>query len=147
MSVCSLNITRWSCSKIERSTLFLVSPKIKEHLKNKKFGDLQVLLNKFERNPSENFLNANTRLEWSIELFDALAFMHERTVAHCDLKPKNVFLFTNKRKENQISLKIGDFGMSKEKSMSDLKMYVGTWHYQSPEVMRMQPFSFETDVW
>jgi serine/threonine protein kinase len=106
-----------------------------------------VLLNKFERNPSENFLNANIRLEWSIELFDALAFMHERKVAHCDLKPKNVFLFRNKRKEDRISLKIGDFGMSKEKSMSDFKIYVGTWHYQSPEVMRMQPFSFETDVW
>ena len=104
-------------------------------------------MNLFERDPKENFLNANIRLEWSIELFDALAFMHTRAVVHRDLKPKNIFLFKNKRKNEQISLKIGDLGLSKEKSMSDFKSQVGTLHYQSPEIMRNLAYSFETDVW
>ena len=106
-----------------------------------------MLLSSFKKDSAANFLNANIRLEWSIELFDALAFMHEKNVVHRDLKPKNVFLIRNKRKQNQISLKIGDLGLSKEKSNSNFKSQVGTLHYQSPEIMRNQSYSFETDIW
>lgn len=104
-------------------------------------------MSSFERDLTKNFLNANLRLEWSIELFDALSFIHEKNVAHRDLKPKNIFLIRNSFKQNQISLKIGDFGLSKEKTNSNFKSQVGTFHYQSPEIMRNQPYSFETDVW
>jgi serine/threonine protein kinase len=87
------------------------------------------------------------RYEWSIELFDALAFMHEKSVSHRDLKPCNIYLFKNKRKNDQISLKLGDFGQSKVKSHSDMKTHVGTYYYQSPEIMNHKRYSNKTDVW
>jgi len=112
-----------------------------------KHGDLEKLINSFRNGTRENFLNANLRLEWSIELFDALAFIHSKQIVHRDLTPSNVYLFTNKSKNNQMSIKIGDFGLSKEKFLSDLKSYVGTIYYQSPEIINNEPYSFKTDVW
>ena len=73
--------------------------------------------------------------------------MHAQKVAHRDLTPNNIYLFTNKLKNNQISLKIGDFGLGKEKLQSDLKSFVGTFCYQSPEIIRNECYSFKTDVW
>ncbi len=87
------------------------------------------------------------RYEWSIELFDALVFMHSKGVSHRDLKPSNIYLFRNKRKNDKFSLKLGDFGHSKVKSHSDMKTHVGTYYYQSPEIMKYEAFSNKTDVW
>ena len=104
-------------------------------------------LTKIKKKPESNFLNANLRYEWSIELFDALTFMHGKDVSHRDLKPCNVYLFKNRRKYDRISLKLGDFGQSKVKFHSDMKSHVGTYYYQSPEIMKYAPFSNKTDVW
>ena len=80
-------------------------------------------------------------------MFDGLRYIHSKQVAHRDLKPSNIYLFKNENKNNQISIKIGDFGLSKEKSRSDMKSFVGTISYQSPEICNNQPYSFKTDVW
>ncbi len=104
-------------------------------------------LTKVKKEPKSNFLNANLRYEWSIELFDALSFMHSKGVSHRDLKPCNIYLFKNRRKHDRISLKLGDFGQSKVKSHSDMKSQVGTYYYQSPEIMKYAPFTNKTDVW
>ncbi len=113
-------------------------------------GDLKQFLKSY-KNSNENerrvTLNANLRLKWSRELFDGLSYMHSQKVAHRDLKPDNVYLFKNKSKNNQLSIKIGDFGCSKEKLQSDLKSYVGTLYYQSPQIVRNESYSFKTDVW
>ncbi len=114
-------------------------------------GDLKQFL-KSCKNSNENerrvTLNANLRLKWSRELFDGLSFIHGEKVAHRDLKPDNVYLFKNKSKNNQLSIKIGDFGCSKEKLQSDLRRsYVGTLYYQSPQIVRNADYSFKTDVW
>ena len=87
------------------------------------------------------------RYEWSIELFDALVFMHSKGVSHRDLKPCNVYLFKNGKKNDRISLKVGDFGQSKVKSHSDMKTHVGTYYYQSPEIMNDKRYSNKIDVW
>ena len=104
-------------------------------------------LKKIRIKPESNFLNANLRYEWSIELFDALSFMHSKGVYHRDLKPCNVYLFKNGKKNDRISLKVGDFGQSKVKSHSDMKTHVGTYYYQSPEIMNDKRYSNKIDVW
>ena len=45
-----------------------------------------------------------------------------------------------------MSIKIGDFGFSKEES-SNPKSFAGTTYYQSPEILNNKPYSFKTDVW
>jgi serine/threonine protein kinase len=108
---------------------------------------LDKSLTKIRNEPESNFLNANLRYEWSIELFDALAFMHSKGVYHRDLKPCNIYLFRNRRKHDRFSLKLGDFGQSKVKSHSDMKTLVGTYYYQSPQIMDDEAYSEKTDVW
>ncbi len=104
-------------------------------------------LKKIKKEPETNYLNANLRYEWSIELFDALEFMHSKDVTHRDLKPCNIYLFKNGKKNDQFSLKLGDFGQSKVKSHSDMKTHVGTYYYQSPQIMNEKRYSNKTDVW
>jgi serine/threonine protein kinase len=87
------------------------------------------------------------RYEWSIELFDALVFMHSKGVSHRDLKPCNIYLFKNGKKNDQFSLKVGDFGQSKVKFHSDMKTHVGTYYYQSPQIMNDKRYSNKIDVW
>ena len=113
-----------------------------------KHGDLEQQLKSFKKEPKSNFLNANLRLEWSIELFDGLSYIHSKQIVHRDLAPSNIYLFKNANKSNQKSLKIGDFGLSKEKlTKSYFKSDVGTLYYQSPQIIRNEPYSFKTDVW
>lgn len=47
------------------------------------------------------------------QVMAALAYMHERRIAHCDLKPDN-FLFTD---STRTKLKVIDFGLSKVRQM------------------------------
>ena len=54
-------------------------------------------------------------------------------------------MFLNEQK-NEISIKIGDFGYSKEIE-NYLKTYSGTQLYLSPELMLNQAYNQKTDVW
>ena len=52
------------------------------------------------------------KLRWSTELMTGLVYAHSKHVAHRDLKPSNIYLY--EKKNGQLSLKLGDFGLSKE---------------------------------
>ena len=55
-------------------------------------------------------------------------------------------MFQNDQK-NQISIKIGDFGNSKQ-SIGYLNSYeVGAPFYQSPELLNNESYTAKTDVW
>ena len=54
-------------------------------------------------------------------------------------------MFFNKHK-NEISIKIGDLGNSKEVK-NYLKSWVGTPFFQSPELVTNQVYNEKTDVW
>ena len=114
-------------------------------------GDLGIFLesfkNKSKKEYQENLLNANMRFKWSKELFEGLAYLHSENVTHRDLTPSNVYLFWNKLKNNQLSIKIGDLGCGIRRIASDFKGNVGTLYYQSPEILRNEAYSFKTDVW
>ena len=118
-------------------------------LTQKKEGDLGDLLKSFKNGKRSNFLNANLILDWSIELFDAISYIHSQEVVHRDLKPDNILMFKNVSKNNKFSLKIADFGLSKDLTMSktSLNSEVGTYHYQSPQIIDGKYYSFKTDVW
>ena len=85
------------------------------------------------------------KLRWSIELMNGLVYAHSKHVAHRDLKPSNIYLYENNNR--QLSLKLGDFGLSKEMLNSCLKSLVGTLNYMSPQLIACQAYTFKTDVW
>ena len=55
-------------------------------------------------------------------------------------------MFFNKQK-NEISIKIGDLGHSKEINEEYLKTLVGTKYYLSPEMVTKNKYTYITDVW
>ena len=58
--------------------------------------------------------------------------MHEKRIMHRDLKPANIFI------SSDLSLKIGDLGLSRSFSSETLEAYskVGTPLYMSPELIQ-----------
>jgi len=75
-----------------------------------------------------------------IQIFRGLSYMHEKKIAHCDLKPEN-FLFHESGK-----LKIIDFGMSKQIPRGFLSTLCGTPWYTAPEVLKGQ-YHRAADCW
>jgi len=78
------------------------------------------------------------------QICEGVNVLHERKIAHCDLKPDN-FLFVSPSEESP--LKIIDFGMSKSLRRREyLKHLRGTPYYIAPEVLNGQ-YSECCDMW
>ncbi|CAG9466714.1 unnamed protein product [Pedinophyceae sp. YPF-701] len=81
--------------------------------------------------------------EWLAQVTLALHYIHERKVVHRDLKSQNIFLTRDG------SAKLGDFGIARVLSSPQelARTVIGTPYYMSPEIVRNQPYSYQSDVW
>lgn len=78
------------------------------------------------------------------QIFEGVRYLHDRKIAHCDLKPDN-FMFLEAGKET--GLKIIDFGMSKHaKRGKHFEQMCGTPYYVAPEVIRGK-YNTACDLW
>lgn len=82
----------------------------------------------------------------ALEVIDALAFMHEKGISHCDIKLSNILVDQFGR------AKICDFGLShiecKEESCIIKRGCRGTIHYLSPQMLAAKSYNiFKADVW
>lgn len=73
----------------------------------------------------------------------ALKKVHEKNIIHRDIKPENILL------DEDFNVKLCDFGWAVQVVEKDdfLCAICGTFDYISPEIMRGDFHSFETDVW
>lgn len=86
---------------------------------------------------------------WTKQLLDAIAFCHENSIIHCDVKPSNIFLDSNN------DLVLGDFGSAKKCSLGSEhrirnveKGSIATVCYSAPEVLACLPtFNHAVDIW
>jgi serine/threonine-protein kinase SRK2 len=62
------------------------------------------------------------------QLLDAIEHMHERNIAHRDLKLENILVSTT-----DMSLKVADFGYAAQ-GTDQLRSYRGTFTYMAPEI-------------
>uniref|UniRef100_A0A7N0V446 Protein kinase domain-containing protein n=1 Tax=Kalanchoe fedtschenkoi TaxID=63787 RepID=A0A7N0V446_KALFE len=79
---------------------------------------------------------------WCYQVFQGLAYMHQRGYFHRDLKPENLLI-------SKDALKIADFGLAREiASEPPYTDYVSTRWYRAPEVM-LQSFTYgpAVDMW
>ena len=78
-------------------------------------------------------------------ILEGLAFLHERNIAHLDLKPQNILLSSEADSED---VKLCDFGISRVIEPGvDVKAILGTVDYISPEVLSYEPITLAADVW
>ncbi|GBB86950.1 hypothetical protein RclHR1_01340017 [Rhizophagus clarus] len=63
-----------------------------------------TLRDHLEKNP--NKLNFNVKLQFAIQISDAVSYLHQKNIIHCDLNSKNILIHQNKAK-------LSDFGLSR----------------------------------
>lgn len=79
-------------------------------------------------------------LQWTVDLLDGLAPLHEQGIFHRDIKPENLLL------SGDGTVKLVDFGLAKGTGAVDPAGLVGTVFYMSPEQSRMEEIQAATDV-
>jgi len=62
------------------------------------------------------------------QMIDSVEYMHARNVAHRDLKIENILI------DDDLDLKIADFGFAVYKNVNNLNSYRGTMTYMAPEI-------------
>ncbi|CAL5432006.1 unnamed protein product [Camellia sinensis] len=79
---------------------------------------------------------------WCFQVFQGLAYMHQRGYFHRDLKPENLLV-------SKDVIKIADFGLAREiSSQPPYTEYVSTRWYRAPEVLLQSPmYNSAVDMW
>jgi len=77
------------------------------------------------------------------QILEAVEYMHENGIAHRDLKPENLLCSGDEHN----TIKVTDFGLSKDFGSACLRTSCGTPDYVAPEVLRGQPYDNSVDVW
>ncbi|XP_032081851.1 mitogen-activated protein kinase kinase kinase 13 isoform X2 [Thamnophis elegans] len=81
-------------------------------------------------------------VDWSTGIASGMNYLHLHKIIHRDLKSPNVLVTHND------TMKISDFGTSKELSDKSTKMsFAGTVAWMAPEVIRNEPVSEKVDIW
>lgn len=84
-------------------------------------------------------ISVETRLSYIQQMLEAVAHAHERKVAHCDIKPENMILFSGNL------LRLADFGIARVALRTLHASGSGTVGYMAPEQAMGRP-SLRSDV-
>ena len=69
------------------------------------------------------------------QVLDGLDYIHARGIAHCDVKPENVFITRDTYARNLVVVKLIDFGIAREitRPLEDTEYVTGDPRYIAPE--------------
>nr|KAF6346977.1 hypothetical protein mPipKuh1_011259 [Pipistrellus kuhlii] len=76
------------------------------------------------------------------QIVSAVQYCHQKGIVHRDLKPGNILI------DSDMTIKLTDFGFSKEVSDFKQSTFCGTICYSAPEILQRQTYDGrKTDVW
>jgi len=79
------------------------------------------------------------------KMLDAMLFIHDNNVAHCDMKPKNLLL---RNEEDDSFIKLADFGFAtRVYGPNSLTKQCGTPFFVAPEILMRTPYDQQADMW
>ena len=81
--------------------------------------------------------------KWTTQMASALMYLHQRNIAHRDVKCENLLLDHNK------NIKLSDFGFVRTLAPAELSStFCGSAAYASPQIIRSEAYDpFLSDVW
>lgn len=79
-----------------------------------------------------------------VTLVEALKYIHNSNVVHCDLKPDNILI---RSKEDVADVIVTDFGFASFCEGATLSRRLGSPNYIAPEVLLGAPYGVAVDVW
>ena len=79
---------------------------------------------------------------FSLQIFNALAFLQEQNIIHSDIKPENILL----KDPNKTGIKLIDFGTSMFIHENNY-MYIQSRFYRAPEVILGSSYDYAIDMW
>lgn len=105
------------------------------------FEYMECNLYQLMKGRAKPFSEAEVR-NWCFQVFQGLAYMHQRGYFHRDLKPENMLV-------SKDVIKIADFGLAREiDSRPPFTEYVSTRWYRAPEVLLQSPtYGPPVDMW
>ena len=82
-----------------------------------------------------------------IQILNAVAYIHENSIIHCDIKPENFVVVFDKN--NMPIIKLLDFGNAiiKNKNIINSQNFRGTQFYKAPETFGNSIFNEKVDEW
>lgn len=90
-------------------------------------------------------LKENICQRFSRQLSAGLKFLHDRKLAHRDLKPQNLLLT---KKAFDAILKIADFGFARQIQRDTMaETMCGSPLYMAPEILKAQKYDSKADLW
>ncbi|KAK9523992.1 hypothetical protein VZT92_017863 [Zoarces viviparus] len=84
-------------------------------------------------------------IRWSVQqLLEGLRYLHQKTIAHLDVKPENILMAS----PGSDLIRICDFGnAAKLETSEEHYCKYGTPEYVAPEIVNQTPVSTATDIW
>ena len=103
--------------------------------------DLRTFIN--EHRESKKYINEGLILNFILDICLGIKEIHGKNLIHRDLKPDNLFLTADS------SIKIGDFGISKQLNSENeyAKTQTGTMVYMAPEIINGEKYNNKVDLW
>ncbi|KAI7993993.1 Cyclin-dependent kinase F-4 [Camellia lanceoleosa] len=131
-----------SLRKMSHSNIVKLKEVIREHdILYFVFEYMDFNLYQLMKDRAKLFSEAEVK-NWCFQVFQGLAYMHQRGYFHRDLKPENLLV-------SKDVIKIADFGLAREiSSQPPYTEYVSTRWYRAPEVLLQSPmYNSAVDMW
>lgn len=100
----------------------------------------------FDRIVNEGFYSESRAKDLVRCIVDAIHYLHSQRIVHRDLKPENLLMAT---KAPDSPIKVADFGLANHMNDANsmLTTCCGTLTYAAPEILKMQGYNEQVDMW